>query len=75
MRAEAFGVGQEAVGSGGQIWKRVRAAAVGDGGTAHAGVIIGEGDGGGGDGAAGGIDGEARHGAERRLGVQDKDTK
>ena len=71
---EAFGVGQQAVGSGGQVGKGIGAGAIGDGGAADAGVIVGEGHGCGGNGAAGGIDGEPGHRAERRLGVQDKDT-
>ena len=73
-RPEAFGVGEQPVGSGGQVGKRIGAGAVGDGGASDAGVIVGEGDGSGGDGAAGGIDGEPGHSAERRLGMQDKDT-
>ena len=72
--AEALGVGQEAVGPGGQVWKRISAGTIGDGGTAHAGVVVGEGHGSGGDSAAGGIDGQSGHSTERRLGVQDKDT-
>ena len=70
MRAEALGVGAQAVGAGRQVGEGIGAAGVGGGGAAHAGVVVGEGDGGGGDGASGGIDGEPRDSPERRLAMQ-----